>query len=54
MEFKEYKMWLTKMYYENCKEREQDGVEPFESVDAYHNAYSNWLRAKYKEFKGEE
>ena len=49
---KNYRMWLNKMYFENCKEREQDGVELFESVDAYYQAYPNWLRAKYKEFKG--
>ena len=50
----EYRMWLTKMYYENCKERETDGVKPFKSVDAYYQAYPNWLKEKFKEFKGEE
>ena len=42
------------MYYENCKEREADGVEPFESADAYYRTYPNWLRTKFKESKREK
>ena len=50
----EFKLWLGKMYYENCKERDLDGVPLYESVDAYYQQYPDWLRKKFKEFKGEK
>ena len=50
----EFKLWLSKMYYENCKERELDGVPLYDSVDAYYQKHPDWLREKFKEFKGEE
>ena len=51
---KEFRMWLTKMYYENCQERDLNGEDPYDSVDAYYQQHPDWLRKKFKEFKGEK
>ena len=50
----DFQLWLTKMYYENCKEREEDGVTPFKSVDAYYRNHPKWLREKFNESKREK
>ena len=45
----EFRNWLVKMYHENCRERDLEGEDQFESVDAYFRTYPNWLRQKFKE-----
>jgi hypothetical protein len=50
-----FRWWLTKMYHENCKEREEVGDTPFESVDAYYRTYTHWLIQKFhKENEGKK
>jgi len=50
----EFQAWLSKMYYENCKERDELGEPLFLNVDAYFNRHPKWLREQYKKFKGEK
>ena len=50
----DFKAWLTKMYYENCKERDLDGQPLFDSVDAYYQKHPKWLRRKFKKETGEK
>ena len=45
----EFRTWLTMMFYENCLEREEDGVTPFEDVEAYFLKNHTWLQEKYRE-----
>ena len=50
----QFQNFIVRMYHENCKERNQDGVTPFENVDAYYRTYPNWLHQKFKENKEEK
>ena len=50
----DFKMWLSKMYYENCKERDLDGVPLYESVDAYYQKHTKWLENKFNNEEGEK
>ena len=50
----EFRMWLSTMYYENCKERDLDGVPLYESVDAYYQKHTKWLKEKYNKEVGEK
>ena len=50
----DFKVWLTNMYYENCKEREEDGRAPFKSVEDYTQRNYNWLRTKFNNLSGEK
>ena len=45
----DYQAWLTMMFFENCIEREEDGIPPFKSVEDYTQRNYNWLQKKYRE-----
>ena len=49
-----FRTWSTMMFYENCKEREEDGIPPFKSVEDYTQRNYNWLRTKFNELTGEK
>ena len=44
-----FRTWLTMMFYENCKEREADGMPLYKSVEDYTHRNYNWLQKKYRE-----
>lgn len=48
----DFRNWLRKMYYENCKERDLDGRPQFRSMNAYYREYPKWLENKFNESKG--
>ena len=48
----EFKAWLSKMYYDNCHERETVGDKPYENIEVYYQKHSKWLREQFN--KGEE
>ena len=50
----EFKTWVTMMFYENCLERESDGMPPYKNVEDYTQRNYNWLQEKFKEIKGEK
>ena len=39
--------WVTMMFYENCLEREADGIAPYKNVEDYAHTNYSWLREKY-------
>jgi len=43
----EFRMWLSRMYYDNCKERDTHHQKPYDSVDAYYQRNQNWLDEKF-------
>ena len=50
----EFQAWLSKMYYDNCKERDELGEPLFDDVDAYYQKHSKWLREQFNELTGEK
>ena len=50
----DYQAWLTMMFFENCKEREEDGRPLYKSVEDYTQRNYNWLRTKFNELTGEK
>ena len=48
----DFKEWLRKMYYENCKERDIEGVPQFPNYKAYYREYPKWLKDKFNKSKG--
>jgi|TARA_B100000809_G_C14907696_1_gene448649 hypothetical protein len=50
----QFRMWLTKMYFENCKEREINRDKPFRSIDAYYREHHDWLDQKFNKEIGVE
>ena len=50
----EFKMWLIRMYYENCKERELHHDIPYDSVGSYYHKHRVWLKEQYNEQVGEK
>ncbi len=51
---KNFKTWVTMMFYENCLEREADCMPPYKSVEDYTQRNYNWLQEKFKEDTGEK
>jgi hypothetical protein len=49
-----FKNWLTMMFNENCKEREEDGRPLYKSVEDYTQRNYNWLRTKFNNLTGEK
>ncbi len=50
----EFQAWLSKMYYDNCKERDELGEPLFDDVDAYYQEHSTWLKEKFNNEVGEK
>ena len=51
---KGFTSWVTMMFYENCLEREADGIPPYKNVEDYTTRNYNWLRTKFKKETGEK
>ncbi len=50
----DFRMWLSNMYYENCKERDLDGQPLFVDVNEYYHKHAEWLKTKFNKEVGEK
>jgi len=46
-----FQIFVRRMYYKNCKEREDHGQEPYPDYEKYLKKNKNFLKDKYKEKK---
>ena len=47
-----FRDWIRELWLENCKERFEHGMEPFENPEVYFQTYKWWLKREYKFQKG--
>jgi len=49
MRIENFDRWCRYMYEENCLERHRNGLEAYESKEAYVKLYKGWLERKHEE-----
>jgi hypothetical protein len=46
-----FQIFVRRMYYKNCREREDNGQKPYSNHEEYFNKNENFLKDKYQEKK---
>lgn len=46
-----FQIFVRRMYYKNCREREDNGQKPYSDHEEYFNKNENFLKDKYQEKK---
>ena len=43
-----FRHWVHELWLENCKERFEHGLDPFDNAEVYFKTYKYWLKREYK------